>query len=701
MKIIMQAEAAECGLASVAMIANHHDYKQSLNSLRQQFPQSLKGMNLKQIIDIAGVLNFNCRALKLSLEEVSQLNLPCIAHFDLNHFVVLSHVSSKGLTVFDPAKGKLTMPIEVFAEHFTGVALELTPSESFQPQSIDDTLTFKQVLPHFRGLTSILIQILIMSLMLQVFLLIMPMYMQTVIDDVLVSFDQDLLFVLATGFTFIVLFQQSLQALRGFAVIHLGNSVAKQLTEKLFTHLMSLPLSFFESRHVADVISRFQSVEQIKRMVAQKMVEAFIDGLMAVTTLILLFYYHAQLALVVVITICIYFTSRMLWYSPFKRGSEQAIQAIATEQSDFMESVRGIQSIKLMALESKRRSNWLNKFVAALNQKVKLEQLQLKFSISNGLLFGLENILVIYLGAGYVINSGTSVPFTLGMLTAFIAYKTQVTSRFSSLIDTFIEFRMLSLHFQRISDIALTKPDPGVTNKVSLPHRLTGAIHINELSFFYPQETKPIFTRLSLNIQVGESIAIVGKSGMGKSTFLKVLVGLLEHTDGDISFGVSDQPSFQKTSLIGLNNIRQQTACVMQNDSLLSGSIAENIAHFSNPIDMPQVIRCTKLACIEEDILSMPMTYHSHIGEMGGSLSGGQIQRLLLARALYVNPTMLFLDEATSHLDVKTESQINESLKSLEITKIFIAHRVETIKQADRVLELTPSCFRDVTRDFL
>lgn len=712
MKSILQSESAECGLISIAMIASHYGQTLSIHSLREQFPQSLKGLSLNQLIDIAATLGMSSRPLKLELDEISQLSLPCILHWELNHFVVLKKVTKTQVTIYDPAKGIYKLSLTEFAKFFTGVALELSPNKDFHSIKPLPSLKLTELNVSFKGLFTSLSQLFVLSLMLQILLLLMPYYMQTIIDDVLVSYDTNLLTVLAIAFAFIVLFKHAFSLLRGYLIIHLGTEVGRQITELLFNHLIRLPLAYFEARHVADIVSRFQSIEQIKRMLAHKFIEACIDGLMASLTLIILFIYQPTLALVTLATIVVYLILRLMWYRPFKRVSEQVIKTNADEQAFFMESIRAIQSIKLMALEPKRVSLWLNKFVSSLNQRIKIERLQLHFGLINGFLFGLENILVIYLGATYVLESNEQSIFTLGMLLAFISYKTQVTSRFSALIDTFIDFKMLSLHFTRISDIALSNVEI-VNNsgtEVSLDKQAKTALygpsgvsksednisHINikNLTFTYPQESQPLFKNLSMSILEGESIAIVGKSGLGKSTLLKVLIGLLKPTAGEILF-------YGRTSSdIDIKSFRQNTAAVMQNDQLLTGSIAENIANFDSPINIQKVKECAHVACIDQDIAEMPMQYDSYIGEMGSALSGGQTQRILLARALYHDPSILFLDEATSNLDIKTEKLINQRLICLGITTIFIAHRLETIKHANRVFELTQTSLQDVSRDY-
>ncbi len=700
---VLQSETAECGLACLTMIANAHKLPVSLSQLRQKFPQSLKGLNLKQLIDMASAIELNARPLKLNLDEVGQLQCPCIIHWDLNHFVVLKAVRGSKIYIVDPARGELSLTRDKFSEHFTGIALELTPNQQFKKQVLEPTLTFADIRPTFSGLSAALSKILVLSLFIQIIVLAMPFYTQIIIDDVMVSSDVDLLLVLAVAFALLVIFQQAFATLRGLMIIHLSTALNRQFTEKLLCHLLKLPIEFFAARHVADVVSRFQSIEQIKQMLANKVVSAVIDGLMASVTVLVIFQYQPTLALIVLASVIIYLLMRLFWYRKLKQTNEELIASVASEQAHFMESIRAIQSIKLLALENLRINGWLNRFITALNKRVSLEQMTLKFQISNALLFGIENVLVIYLGASLVLDNNISAPFTLGMLLAFIAYKNQTTASFSALVDTWLEFKMLSLHFQRISDIALTPIDEKLAVKPLSEQTIAPAINESndvaliaaQIHFTYPQEAEPVLNNVSLQIKTGERVAIIGASGIGKSTVLKVLNGLLSPSAGQIRvFG-------QDIKTIEHQKMRHITATVMQDDALLTGTIADNIARFEEPIDMERVAECARLACVENDILKLPMQYQTLIGEMGSALSGGQTQRLIIARALYCKPKLLFLDEATSSLDLNTERQVNNNLSGLNISQLIIAHRSETIRSADRILMLQAKQLKEVTEKFL
>ena len=670
--MIRQSEATECGLTCLTMIAGYYGHQVPLNQMRQRFQLSLEGATLLDIMQFAEQMALTTRPLKIELEDLPSLDVPCILHWDLNHFVVLKSVSRNHIVIHDPAFGIKKLSIEEASRHFTGIALELKPTKEFQLKKPTPGLKFSDFWSKIIGLKSSLILIFSLSLLLQCFALITPYYIQLVIDDVVISKDTSLLVVLAAGFFLVLLFEIATNALRGLALLHFGNLMNIQLGSNLFHHLIRLPLQYYEKRHMGDIVSRFGSLQQVKELLTTGVVESIIDGIMAILTLFMIFYYSPKLSVIVLCAVMIYAAIRFVMYRPFKSISEQEIIARAEEQSNFMESVRGIQTIKLFGSEAKREGQWQNRYAAAINQNIRLGNFDISFSAINRLLFGCENILVIYVAATLVIQGG----FSTGMLFAFMAYKTQFMTKAQNLIDKLIQFKMLSLHFERIADIALEPKESVSEQQVNV--EVKGAIALNNVSFRYSDASQEVLSDVNLDIKAGESVAITGPSGCGKSTLLKVMLGLAVPSKGEVL--IDGIPLTQ----IGHKHYRQQIAAVMQNDELLSGSVADNIAFFDDKIDMEFLVYCADLAAIHDDISNMPMGYHSLIGDMGSSLSGGQKQRIILARALYKHPKILFMDEATSHLDTALENDINNAIKQMQITRVIIAHRKETIASADR-----------------
>lgn len=676
MDAVLQSEAAECGLACLAMIASHHGNRIGVRELRRRHSLSLKGATLSQLMDIAVQMGFLCRPLRLDLEHLADLRLPCILHWDLNHFVVLTHVSKRHVTVLDPAFGKRALPLAEFSHHFTGIALELSPDTDMRPSTPAPAIAISQLTGRVSGLWRALGLILLLSLALQVFVLLAPFFMQWVVDQVLITADRDLLTVLGIGFGFALLLQIGIGAVRGWAVIHLSNLLGLQWMGNVFSHLIRLPLDFYEKRHLGDITSRMSSVQAIQRTLTTSFVEALIDGIMAVVTLGMMLLYSWKLALVTLFAVSLYLIVRTLAFRALRNGTEQQLIASALQQSHLMETIRGVQSIKIAGRETLRRSGYYNLMNETINRDVWLARFGLAFNGTSQLIFGIERIAVIWIGAILAMQN----VFSVGMLIAYLAYKDQFAQRISGLIDKWVEFRMLRLHGERLSDIVLTEPEAigESAGGLGLPTELR--IEVENLSFRYASGEPWVIRSCNLSIEPGESVAIVGASGCGKTTLLKLLLGLLTPTEGQIRIG---GVPLQK---IGMEHYRRAIGAVMQNDQLFAGSISDNISFESENIDEDRIREAARLAAVNDDIAAMPMGYNSLIGDMGTTLSGGQKQRVILARALYRKPQLLFLDEATSHLDVERERLVNEAVRQLDLTRIIIAHRPETIASADRVL---------------
>lgn len=687
--LILQNEMAECGLACLAMISCYHGYQCDLSGLRRRFAISSQGTTLKQLLDIANHLHLAGRALRGDIEDLPRVQLPCLLHWGMNHFVVLKRIDRKGYWIHDPARGERCVEIAELNKLFTGVVLELTPTSDFKKAETRERLRLSHFWSRLVGLKRNLAHIIGLSLLLQVFMLAAPFYLQTVVDDVILRQDYYLLLVLALGFGLLLLIQQGTNALRDWVVLHVSMRLGMQMSANLFRHLIRLPMDYFVKRHMGDIVSRFGSLDNLRNMLTTGVVTALVDGVMASLTLIAMFIYSTSLTWVVIGIVCCYGLLRWLLYRPLHLLTEESIAAHARENSHFMESVRAIQTIKLFQREGDRQHHWQNLLAEALNNDIRIARWNLGYQTAKGLLFGIENILVIYLAADAVMGN----IFSIGMLYAFIAYKDRFVRAMDNLIAQGIEFKMLGLHLNRLADIAFTPTDPDSDSQAELKPEfstyrstdnqaavINGQIRVQNLGFRYGEIETPVFSGINFDIQAGETVAIVGPSGCGKSTLLKCLMGLLTPTEGEIF--IDGKPLQQ------LPHYRRQIAAVMQEDQLMTGDIAENIACFEQPLDLARVYQCAHLACIHEDILRMPMQYNTLVGDMGASLSGGQKQRILLARALYRAPRILFMDEATSHLDTANEALVNQHISELAMTRIIVAHRPETVASAGRQIYL-------------
>jgi len=674
---ILQTEAAECGLACLAMVAAYHGYDTDLASLRRRFPISLKGANLQQLIQIGQQINLGCRPLRGGIENLPTVQLPAILHWDLNHFVVLTRIKGARYVVHDPARGVVWFDRVEFAKHFTGIVLEVSPADAFVPKIEKQSLSLWSFWRSTRGLGSAVIQILLLAFVLEIFAIVAPMYQQLVIDQAIVATDRDLLVVLALGFGLLMLVQVGINTARSWALLYLGTTLNVQLVRNLFRHLLHLPMDYFEKRHFGDINSRFGSLDVIQRTLTTSLMSSIIDGVLVLGTLVLMFIYSVPLTLITLVAVVLYGLLRAGIYRPLRLASEELLVRGAKQQTNLLESIRGIQTIKLFGREGQRQSVYENLLVDRTNADIKTQRLSILFQFANGLLFGMENILVIYFGARLVLDGG----FSIGMLFAFLTYKLQFTQRAAGLVDKGIELQMLNLHAERIADIALTPREHQVLGSILLAPANTG-IELRDVTFRYGPLEKSVIENLSLKIEPGEIVAITGPSGCGKTTLLKTILGLLRPEKGGILIGGQDIHSLDPQAY------RSLLGTVMQDDMLFAGSIMDNIAFFDPAVDLQQVVAAATLAAIHDDIMRMPMQYNTLIGHMGSALSGGQRQRVILARALFRQPKLLLLDEATSHVDVLQEKAINDTLVQLGLTIVMVAHRPETINVASRRIVL-------------
>jgi len=681
----LQAEAAECGLACLAMIACWHGHETDIAGLRRRFATSAQGTTLRHLIAIAGRLHFACRPLRLELDELVALRLPCILHWNLNHFVVLTRATAREVSIADPARGERCLSLAEAGRHFTGVALELQPAAAFAPRRRPPTLSLAALIAGQRDLRSSLAQVLVLALALETVVLASPFFMQWVVDGAIVSGDRDLLLLLALGFGLLLLIQTAISGARSLVILHASTHLSLQWNARLFAHLLHLPVAWFERRHVGDVVSRFGSLATLQRTLTTGFIESLLDGLMAAATLALMLLYSAPLAAIAVAAALLYALIRWAAYRPLRAATEEQVVFAARAESMFIESVRAVATIKLFNHEDARQALWMNATVDATNRATAAERMTIAIRGAQSLLAGGEHLLIVYLGALAVIDGR----FSVGMLLAFIAYRAAFSSRVGALADKWIQFRMLGLHRSRLADIALEPREEAAAAPSSRADGGDGgsgsgsaAIEAVGVSFRYGDDEPWVLRDVHLRIPAGDCVAITGASGCGKTTLLKILMGLLPPTAGEVRLaGVP-------VARIGVQDYRRRVAAVLQDDQLLAGSIEANIAFFEPGPDRSRVEACARLAAIHDEIAAMPMGYETLVGDMGSSLSGGQKQRVLLARALYKQPDALFLDEATSHLDIRREGLINESVRRLRLTRVIVAHRPQTIASADRVLVL-------------
>lgn len=676
--LILQTEMAECGLASLAMVAAYHGHKIDLNGLRQRYALSLKGATLADIMSMAGTLSFSCRPLRLELSYLPRLSMPCILHWDLNHYVVLKSVKGDRAVIHDPALGVRHMPMGEVSRHFSGVALELQPTSDFKPQALRIGARMSDLWSRIVGWKRALLQTVMLSVLLQLFALVAPSFLQLVVDEAVSRFDQQFLLVLAVAFGLMYAVQSVTEAMRAWVILQLGQAMSFQMVGNVLHHLLRLPTEFFEKRIVGDILSRMGSVRPIQEALTQSVVTALIDGVMAVATAALMLAYSPKLGAIVIGTVALYFCVTLALYPARRMREEEQLYAEAEAQTYLIESIRASKTIKLFGREPQREAVWRNHFALVINAALSVGKLEIAGQFARTLFFGLQIVWVVYAGAEMIMQH----QFTVGMLFAFMLYRQGFADRAEALAKRFVEFRLLGLHLQRLADIVQTERETGVDAVSGHGLSAAGNLSLQGVSFRYAPNEPMVLDDVSLQIKAGDFIAIVGPSGGGKTTLLKVMLGLLSPTQGDVR--IEGLP----LSAFGVQAWRRAIGVVQQDDQLLMGTIADNIAFFDPELNMERVLESAQAAAVHDEIMAMPMGYLSLVGDMGSTLSGGQRQRVLLARALYRRPALLFLDEGTANLDTRAEQLIADLVEQMPITRVVVAHRPELIGRANRVFEL-------------
>jgi ATP-binding cassette, subfamily B, bacterial CvaB/MchF/RaxB len=677
--VILQSEVAECGLACLAMIASFHGHVIDVATIRRMSPISLKGLTLVQLIEVADKLGLGARPLRLELGHLKQLNLPAILHWDFHHFVVLTGIRNDEATINNPTLGQTRMTLLEVSNHFTGVAIELAPTPSFAKGDSTDPLMLRKLVANVSGLKGAALRVGAIAFALEIVTIASPLYLQLAVDNAVTSSNSDLLLLLTGAFAALLVFQMTLTAVRGLSVSYLRTILSFQMMRLLFRKLLKLPMEFFERRNVGEITSKFESMNEIQRTVGTNYVEAVVDGIFAVILLAMMLFYSVSLSIIVCTALFLYALVRIIILPEQNRLVDQHISSASREFSHILESIRGIQAIRLFARERQRQTVLENLLADRFNHGVRGYRFQLALRICQLSLSGIENLAVVFFGLSSVIN----LTLTLGMLLAFIAFKLQFTQRMIGLIDKVAEVHTLTAHLRRVSDIVSQEPEEESENiNQTNDYQFDKEIEMVNVSFTYSPLERPVFRDVSFALKRGEMVCVVGPSGCGKTTFIKVLVGLLAPSSGKISIDGNDVRTF------GLEKVRGLMGVVSQDDTLFIGSIADNISFFELTTDQQLVEHVSAIAGIHDEIMRMPMRYNTLVGESGGALSGGQKQRILLARALYKRPAILILDEATSNLDVENEKAICERLRAQDLTILSIAHRPEAMKLADRLFHL-------------
>ncbi|EJU4354819.1 TPA: peptidase domain-containing ABC transporter [Escherichia coli] len=676
--VIHQTETAECGLACLAMICGHFGKNIDLIYLRRKFNLSARGATLAGINGIAEQLGMATRALSLELDELRVLKTPCILHWDFSHFVVLVSVKRNRYVLHDPAKGIRYISREEMSRYFTGVALEVWPGSEFQSETLQTRISLRSLINSIYGIKRTLAKIFCLSVVIEAINLLMPVGTQLVMDHAIPAGDRGLLTLISAALMFFILLKAATSTLRAWSSLVMSTLINVQWQSGLFDHLLRLPLAFFERRKLGDIQSRFDSLDTLRATFTTSVIGFIMDSIMVVGVCVMMLLYGGYLTWIVLCFTTIYIFIRLVTYGNYRQISEECLVREARAASYFMETLYGIATVKIQGMVGIRGAHWLNMKIDAINSGIKLTRMDLLFGGINTFVTACDQIVILWLGAGLVIDN----QMTIGMFVAFSSFRGQFSERVASLTSFLLQLRIMSLHNERIADIALHEKEEKKPEIEIVADMGPISLETNGLSYRYDSQSAPIFSALSLSVAPGESVAITGASGAGKTTLMKVLCGLFEPDSGRVLINGID------IRQIGINNYHRMIACVMQDDRLFSGSIRENICGFAEEMDEEWMVECARASHIHDVIMNMPMGYETLIGELGEGLSGGQKQRIFIARALYRKPGILFMDEATSALDSESEHFVNVAIKNMNITRVIIAHRETTLRTVDRVISI-------------
>ena len=657
------------------MIARYTGHDVDLNGMRQRFPVSLAGTKLRTLMDLAGQFGLATRALRADVEAVGSLRMPAILHWDLDHFVVLKTIRRGRVVIHDPALGRRVLGMSELSKHFTGVVLELAPTARAAPVVARAPTRLRHLWSRIEGFWPALLQVLGLSALLQAAVLAAPFYLQLSVDEAIATGDVDLLSVLAIGFGGLVVVRVGLAALRSWTLQSIGFLMSFQVVGNLVHHLLRVRTAFFEKRHVGDILSRIESVRPIHETLTQGVASTFVDGSMALIAGVILFLYSPSLAALVIASVMLGLVYTYALYPAQRRRTEEQIVAAAKAHSHLIESLRASTVIKLTGREAEREGLWRNRYADVMNASFRAGKLTIGMTAGQGLISGLQIVLVVYLAARQIVAGDD---FTIGMLFAFMSFRQTFTDRSLALVNQVVQFSYLHLHLDRLGDIVHAERD-ATSAQAEIASPIRGGIAMRSVSFRYGTGEPLALDDVDLDVPPGAFVAFTGPSGGGKSTLLKLMLGLYPPGGGDIRLdGALATPAVWPSW-------RKHVGVVTQDDQLLSGTIADNISFFDPEIDMAKVQDAARAAKVHDDIVSMPLQYLSPVGDMGSTLSRGQHQRVLLARALYRDPRVLFLDEGTANLDQDTEAKIVELVASLPITRIVVAHRPALLQAADTV----------------
>ncbi|MCG2579160.1 peptidase domain-containing ABC transporter [Dechloromonas sp. XY25] len=679
--LVEQAEEMDCGAASLAMVCRHYGVPTTLGKLRELANVTTQGATLDSLARAGDALGFSTRGVQCTFESLLGFDLPFIVHWEGYHYVVVYGVSKRKVWVADPAVGFKTLSVEDFERGWSGTCLLFAAGESLQMAAVRSPwLRFVGYLIPYK---TILWHLFLATFVIQVLGLVPPMIIQNILDGVIVHQDVSLLHLLIVGLVISNVFTLLMTTIRSFLANFMVRNMDFAMMSRFFKHTLSLPFSFFAKRKTGDIFARFQENQTIRAFLTESTVTTVLNVLMVFIYFTIMFLYNVKMTLLLIAFIIPILALTVL-ATPKIKGYAREVFTTATDAKAFlMETLGGVETIKGMGSERPVRLKWEKKYAKALEVQYQAQQFHILVGLGSQLLHAATTIAILWMGASLVLAHELSI----GQLVAFNALMGSVLAPLMGLVGLWNLLNDAGVAMERLGDVLDLEPEQrpeDIASRVVIPD-LHGDIHLDGVYFRYGDSGTPyVLENISLDVKAGELIAIVGRSGSGKTTLAKLLVGFYPPSEGRITVDGYDLAQIDK------DYYRAQVGYVMQSNLLFSGSIAENIASGDETPDRRRIEEVAKLADAHPFISKLPMRYEQVVGERGMGLSGGQIQRLCIARALYHDPRLLVFDEATSALDTQSESNIMGNMHDIleGRTAIIIAHRLSTIMRADKILVL-------------
>ncbi|MBI5928043.1 MAG: peptidase domain-containing ABC transporter [Chloroflexi bacterium] len=677
----LQLSIVECGAACLAMILSYYGRRTHTAECREAIGVGRDGISARSITQAGRAYGLRVKAYSIEPDQFNLIPLPAIAHWKFNHFIVVERWTSNKIWIVDPAKGRQVLDADEFDSAFTGVVLTFERGIHFEKRRIAARAmswrTYLARLVALPGIARFLIQVLVASLLLQLIGLILPGFTKILVDDILPNQLDHFMTILGVGLVLIILAQVLLQYLRSVLLIYLQARLDAQLMLGFFEHVLSLPFRFFQQRTSGDMLMRLSSNTVIRETLTNQTISVILDGSFVLVYLSILLNQNLIFGLVVMGVASLQMLILLFTARRIHNLTESGLTTQAESQSYLVEALSGISLLKASGTEDRALDHWSSLFFKDLEASLKKRHLSSLINVATSSLQTFTPLLLLWVGIHYVLIGEMSLGTMLALNTIAVSFLAPL----GSLVNTAQQLQLVSAHLGRITDIVEAKPEQDVRSVTPAPE-LQGQIELHNVSFRYDPNTPWALENISITIKPGQKVAIVGPTGSGKSTLAKLALGFYPPTEGEILY------DGHLLSRMNYQTVRSQFGVVLQETILFSNSVRDNIA-FNNPdLSLPQIIEVAQKACLHEDIMRMPMGYETQIAEGGAGLSGGQRQRLALARALANNPAILLLDEATSHLDVQTEDQVDRNLNALSCTRLVIAHRLSTVRNADLILVL-------------